>query len=157
MRFFLVQIREMWLHRLTDNNESFWVGLNGIDEKKPKCHFKIQGNSGIVNIRTGANFNWKLVVIPSAEPKKPLDATVRFVPDNGEIHNSYIQEFLLDSEIGEGAFHLVVLMNGSRYHLRLNKTGKDDPFIVLEQHEPRRRAGLVGGDVDFTFCIGQKW
>ena len=150
------QTKDIWLHgKFTQKDDAaLWSGSEEIYEKNQNYHFKIQGNHGMVSIRTGRDFRWKLVVIPNPSRETPL---VCFVHDDSPVQRVCTDEFLMDSEVGEGAFHLVVVYQGKRYYLKMNRSKKGDPFVSLEPHEPLRRAGLVEGVVDFTFCIGQKW
>ena len=147
------QMRDIWLYGnfAENNNMSLWSGSSEIYERNPDYHFKIQGNYGMVSIRTGRDFKWKLAVISSRDSEKPF---VRFVHDDFPTHGICTDEFLMDSQVGEGAFHLVAYYQSKRFHLKMEKK---DPFVSLGEHEPLRRTGLVEGAVDFTFCIGQKW
>ena len=148
-------MQEVWLHhgKITENNNTaLWSGSSEIYENNQAYHFKIQGNCGMVSIRTGRDFKWKLVVIPSSG--KPI---ARFVHEDFPNHGVCIDEFLMDREVGEGAFHLVVDCQSKRLHLKMNQSEKEGPFVSVEPHQPLRRAGLVDGDSNFTFCIGHKW
>ena len=128
------------------------------DERNPDYHFKIQGDNGIVSVRTGQDFRWKLVVIPSEDPKKPGDSAVGFFHENNFGNRGYMDKFLIDCETGESTFQLVVEVHGHRCHLMLNDKDGNYPIIVApKEHKPIRRAGLVDGVTYYTFGIGQKW
>ena len=170
--FFFVfnsQMFDMWLRRDSKYEGNGIVPLCGTldidDERDPDYHFKIQGDNGIVSIRTGKKFEWKLVVIPSQDPKKPEGSFVGFVHDNdlekirmNPNKKKYIEEFVLECETGEGTFHLVVELEGQRRHLKLNDKDERYPVTVnAKEYNPMCRAGLVDGQNYFIFEIGQKW
>lgn len=91
------QMRDIWLYGnfAENNNMSLWSGSSEIYERNPDYHFKIQGNYGMVSIRTGRDFKWKLAVISSRDSEKPF---VRFVHDDIPTHGICTDEFLMDSQ-----------------------------------------------------------
>ena len=163
-----LQMFDVWL-RMDVKHEAngivSWCGTSSIkDERDPIFHFKIQGDNGKVGVRTGEAFRWKLVVIPSQNPKSPGESKVGFIHENNSRNRGdYIEEFFMECETGENTFHLVVEVHGRRCHLKLNdklKLSEEDgiyPVIISTEYNPIRRAGLVGGVKFFIFEIGQKW
>ena len=152
---------DLWL-RLDETAEEVrpWTGTLtlGSDGRDPNYHFRIEGNNGIVSVHTGEDFMWKLVVIPSADPSRLGDCTVGFVHKDNFSRKNFIENFSIEMEVGENAFHLIVDVHNQRRHLKLDPENETYPIVVHpKQHQPVRLAGFVDGVKYFTFCVGNKW
>ncbi len=133
-----------------------WVGVQALDDRNPTFHFKIQGSNGMVTIRSGMDFEWKLVVEKSG--LQAGNPRVGFVLEKDVNKERHLDEFLMDMGLGEHAFHLISDNNYGRYHLKLNIDKKDNYPMELEKNYQVTSLGeLTVGKAFFTFGFGQKW
>ncbi len=154
---------DVWLYLKEETGDFVpWLGTEDPGELDERYHFRIKGTNGIVSVHAGNGFKWRLVADVLDPNKKKVgfvhtDRLQEMRRDRPEV----ITEFLMNMEVGENLFHLVVQTDTGRHeaepHQHQGELLPDRTQWRSSTRTAEPLAGLVKAETYITFGIDQKW